>query len=549
MRSLNVSILAVALLASIAWADTTWVAENIEGGIWNLEGSPYIITAEVSILNEGEELSIEPGVEVLLAPYSYFVIQSSTLIANGSPEDSIYFYPLDNYWGHIMIEREGAHSEFSYCHFFHGGHGRFDNTGAISTSFDENFLVRHCTFENCFDGIKPAWVSQGIIEYCLFKNIGGYAILTNNAVVSRCVFIADENYFFDTAVSIPGYIENCVYIRTQAAFGVQGILYNCIFIEGSVRTGSPNPQLENHCDINHSIFFGKDLIEYYFQLYNPNSQQIPNIGILDRVNVNGDSSDCYGNIFLDPGLVAEGDYPDYYHILEDSPCIDAGNPEGDPDRDGTIADMGAYFFPQRNILVDPDRFDFVTREAEKIVEVTIHNIGLQDLTVFSVSSIAEEGSPFSLLGGPILDWIIEPHDSIEAQILFAPPRAGFYLADMRIISNDRDQDTLTIELIGHSLGVEEAAALPTDFTLSSPYPNPFNSAARVDYSLAAAGRVSLRAYDLTGRVVDIVDEVDWVDSAGRHSVSLDAEGLAAGVYILELRAGGEMRRVKAVVVK
>jgi hypothetical protein len=47
----------------------------------------------------------------------------------------------------------------------------------------------------------------------------------------------------------------------------------------------------------------------------------------------------------------------------------------------------------------------------------------------------------------------------------------------------------------------------------------------------------------------MIDDLDWMDSAGRHSLSLDAEGLAAGVYILELRAGGEVKREKAVVVK
>ncbi len=48
-----------------------------------------------------------------------------------------------------------------------------------------------------------------------------------------------------------------------------------------------------------------------------------------------------GNINADPLFVGNGDY----HLTEDSPCIDAGDPNSPQDPDGTRADMGAYYFP------------------------------------------------------------------------------------------------------------------------------------------------------------------------------------------------------------
>jgi hypothetical protein len=35
-----------------------------------------------------------------------------------------------------------------------------------------------------------------------------------------------------------------------------------------------------------------------------------------------------------------------YHLTEDSPCIDAGDPSSPLDPDGTIADMGAFYYDQ-----------------------------------------------------------------------------------------------------------------------------------------------------------------------------------------------------------
>ncbi len=51
-----------------------------------------------------------------------------------------------------------------------------------------------------------------------------------------------------------------------------------------------------------------------------------------------------GNLDADP-LFIDPDNGDY-HLTEDSPCIDAGDPNSDLDPDGTQADMGAFYFNQ-----------------------------------------------------------------------------------------------------------------------------------------------------------------------------------------------------------
>jgi len=51
-----------------------------------------------------------------------------------------------------------------------------------------------------------------------------------------------------------------------------------------------------------------------------------------------------GNIDSDPLFVDAED--DDFHLLLDSPCIDTGDPNSPLDPDGTIADIGAFFFDQ-----------------------------------------------------------------------------------------------------------------------------------------------------------------------------------------------------------
>ncbi len=70
-----------------------------------------------------------------------------------------------------------------------------------------------------------------------------------------------------------------------------------------------------------------------------------------------------GNIDEDP-LFVDSDAGDF-HLTENSPCIDSGDPDSPNDPDGTRADMGPYYFPQR----DPDnRIRLVPEEYATIQE-------------------------------------------------------------------------------------------------------------------------------------------------------------------------------------
>jgi len=79
----------------------------------------------------------------------------------------------------------------------------------------------------------------------------------------------------------------------------------------------------------------------------------PGLGELNTINNNGNSCDVYYNIFEDP-LFADYVAGDFHLTWSNFPtsdqtkstCIDAGNPSLPNDPDGTVADIGRYYFNQ-----------------------------------------------------------------------------------------------------------------------------------------------------------------------------------------------------------
>ncbi len=74
------------------------------------------------------------------------------------------------------------------------------------------------------------------------------------------------------------------------------------------------------------------------------------------------------------------------------------------------------------------------------------------------------------------------------------------------------------------------------FALAAPEPNPISTAARIRFEIETAGEARLSLFDAQGREVAVL--VRGEQPAGRHEATLDASKLAAGVYVLQLRAGG-----------
>ncbi len=87
-----------------------------------------------------------------------------------------------------------------------------------------------------------------------------------------------------------------------------------------------------------------------------------------------------------------------------------------------------------------------------------------------------------------------------------------------------------------------------DFVLHGNYPNPFNGATKISYSLSFPSVVSLEIYDIHGSHVKTL--VHEAQTEGAHSVNFDASELPSGIYFYRLQAGsGFMESKKMLLLK
>lgn len=101
------------------------------------------------------------------------------------------------------------------------------------------------------------------------------------------------------------------------------------------------------------------------------------------------------------------------------------------------------------------------------------------------------------------------------------------------------------------VGINEKmiSSLPVEFSLSQNFPNPFNPATKIEYSIPEQSQITLRIYDILGREAALLAE--GIKNAGTYELNWDASKLASGTYIYSLEAvnnsGGVYKSVKKMV--
>ncbi len=82
-----------------------------------------------------------------------------------------------------------------------------------------------------------------------------------------------------------------------------------------------------------------------------------------------------------------------------------------------------------------------------------------------------------------------------------------------------------------------AAGQPAGFSLAQNWPNPFNNATTLRYTLAQRAQVRLTLYDTSGRLVRLL--AAGTQPAGEHQLRIEAAGLPSGLYFCRMEAGSD----------
>ncbi len=153
----------------------------------------------------------------------------------------------------------------------------------------------------------------------------------------------------------------------------------------------------------------------------------------------------------------------------------------------------------------------------------------------------------------IPEGIIEPDGAGSITLSF---NSNDYMDDMRldadlIIESDGRERYVVLPItltIGDHAGVsDDQISVPQSFSIGQPYPNPFNAVTLIPVNLAKSGQISASLYDISGR--NILTIADGTYNAGQHNLTLHADGLASGVYLILLDAADQQLTRKVVLLR
>lgn len=191
-------------------------------------------------------------------------------------------------------------------------------------------------------------------------------------------------------------------------------------------------------------------------------------------------------------------------------------------------------------------FEAIQPNTRKLMRLALFNGGIEPVTIsdFDVNSELFDVEP-----ALDLPMTLNIGDIDHFFVTFMPDQEGEFEAELTFTSNDDEPPVVRLIGVGDDLSSSptDPERIPTEFSLGSVYPNPFNGTTVIPFEIARTAEVNLTVFDLSGRRVATL--VSGRLDAGRHEAVFEAGDLSAGVYLYNLNTGTFTMTRKVVMVK
>ena len=188
---------------------------------------------------------------------------------------------------------------------------------------------------------------------------------------------------------------------------------------------------------------------------------------------------------------------------------------GKEDVNGIVSESNDYYSDSREVI-SPDQAHVFN------IQGTVTNITSDIRLSWNMDELDEAYKVTLLINGEAIDMRAETEIVVEADALH----------NMTVLIGD---DPFAM------------ADIPTAFGLGKAYPNPFNPMTSMRLSLDSDGYTSVKVYNLTGQVIDVIQES--MMQAGYHNVVWDAADIPSGVYLVKVEQGNNVATQKVMLMK
>ncbi len=244
---------------------------------------------------------------------------------------------------------------------------------------------------------------------------------------------------------------------------------------------------------------------------------------------------------------------DYTTIMGNNPKV-AYSVWGDH-RNGTAMNMGGYF-PDFAMRVNPTAFGMNGVSDSVFVFVSVPAVKLySDTALFSATVSPPPGS------GSITLTLLNKTSNTLQSILTSYPDSlrlrvrtqsgvpnGLYT--VRVQGNGPNGTPVHERFITVNVGfvgIVNNSEIPNEFSLYQNYPNPFNPSTQIRFDVAKKGFVSLKIYDVTGKLVNTI--VNRNLEAGKYAEDFNAGNLPSGIYFYKIVATDYTETKKMMLIK